>query len=83
MGIGNNPMRDLELAIYAQELARLSQTDSFARDHTEAFMWQAEWWRGRFEEREVDDPDRARYKALYTQLGIDFETGETLASTPR
>ncbi len=79
MGKGNNPMQRLELESYAGELARLGETDSFARSHAEALAWQAEITRRLLEGRRTDDPEHADLAAVYASLGIDLHTGELLA----
>jgi hypothetical protein len=78
MGKGNHPMREVELVSYARELARLGQTDSFARSHAEALAWQAEYTRRRLEGRPADDPDRTHLTEIYAALGIDLQTGGPL-----
>ncbi|MEE8167056.1 MAG: hypothetical protein V3T64_15930, partial [Myxococcota bacterium] len=68
-----------ELESYAGELARLGETDSFARSHAEALAWQAEITRRLLEGRRTDDPEHAELAAVYASLGIDLHTGELLA----
>jgi len=83
MGKGNHPMREVELESYARELARLGQTDSFARSHADALAWQAENTRRRLDGRPADDPDRTHLAEVYAALGIDLQTGRRLATASR